>query len=49
MFGEGPTYGLHGTFCSAEENFSTNLLKEKQTFVWVCIVKQIIVISLLME
>ena len=49
MQGEGPTFGINGSFGSTEEKFSISLVKQTQNFVSKCIIMLIIVICLLME
>ena len=49
VLGEGPTYGVNGSFASQEETFSINFIKPKTNFAWVGIIMVIIVTCLLME
>ena len=49
MLGLGPTFGINRCFGSPEEKLILILLKEIQSFAWVCIIMLIIVICLLTE
>ena len=48
-FGESRTYGINGSFASPEKKVSINFSKAKKKFVWVYIIKVIIVICLLLQ
>ena len=49
MLGNGPTYGINGSFGSPEKFLVLILVKQTQNFAWVCIAILIIIICLLME
>ena len=46
VLSERPTYDINGSFGAPLKKFSINLVKQKQSFVWVCIITVIIVIYL---
>ena len=47
--GEGPTFGINGSFSLPEKNFSIYFKKQTQNVAWVYIIMLIIVICLLVE
>ena len=44
ILGDGPSYGIYGSFGSLEKKVDVNFTKAKHNFVWVYIVILIIVI-----
>ena len=49
ILGEGPIYGINGSFSSPEIKLILILVKQTKYFAWVSIIMQMIVICLLME
>ena len=49
VLGADPTFGINGSFGSAEKKLSINFSRATQHFAWVCIIILIIVICFLME
>ena len=46
ILGEGPDFGINGSFGASEKKMILILVKETQNFVWVCVIMLIIVIYL---